>query len=94
MECHVVDLEWNRKTIFEKLDWLKNTLEDVIAKANQNITVHQEQLRAVFNRLAVLEKHAPKPTSAKISAKLQKPASAKKSTSMKRRTVHRPTKRR
>jgi hypothetical protein len=51
-------------------------------------------LRAVFNRLAVLEKQAPKPTSAKKSAKLQKPASAKKSTLMKRRTAHSPTKRR
>jgi hypothetical protein len=85
----MVDLEWNRKTIFEKLDWLKDTLEDVIAKANHNMSVHQEQLRTIFDRLAVMEKQGPKPTPAKKSAKS---ASAKKSTSMKRRTARRPTK--
>jgi hypothetical protein len=87
----VVDLEWNRKTIFEKLDWLKDTLEDVIVKANQNMSVHQEQLRAIFDRLTVMEKQTPKPAPAKKSAKS---ASAKTSTSMKRRTARRPTKKR
>jgi hypothetical protein len=38
----VVDLEWNRKTIFEKLDWLKETLEKLIEAANRNMSVHQE----------------------------------------------------
>jgi hypothetical protein len=85
----MVDLEWNRKTIFEKLDWLKDMLEDVIAKANHNISVHQEQLRAIFDRLKFLEKQAPKATPAKKSAKS---ALSKKSTSMKRRTARRPTK--
>jgi hypothetical protein len=85
-----VDLEWNRKTIFEKLDWLKETLEDVIAKANHNMSVHQKQLRAICVRLKVLEKPAPKPpTPAKKSAKS---ALAKKSTSVKRGTARRPTK--
>jgi hypothetical protein len=51
----MVDLEWNRKTIFEKLDWLKDALEDVIAKANHNASVHQEHLRDVIVRLAALE---------------------------------------
>ena len=52
----MVDLEWNRKTIFEKLDWLKDTLEDVISRANQNTAVHQEQLKAITTRLTALEK--------------------------------------
>jgi hypothetical protein len=52
----VVDLEWNRKTIFEKLDWLKDNLEDVINKANQNVSIYQEQLRAITARVAALEK--------------------------------------
>jgi hypothetical protein len=71
----VVDLEWNRKTIFEKLDWLKDTLEDVIAKANHNITVHQEQLKAITTRLAVLEKPVRKSTRTK-TATAKKPLRA------------------
>jgi hypothetical protein len=26
----VIDLEWNRKSIFEKLDWLKQVIEDLV----------------------------------------------------------------
>ena len=43
----MVDLEWNRKTIFEKLDWLRQAIEDLVEKANHNISAQQEQLRAV-----------------------------------------------
>jgi hypothetical protein len=85
----MVDLEWNRKTTFEKPDWLKDTLEDVIAKANHNMSVHQEQLRAISDRLTALEKQAPKPSPVKKSAKS---ASGKKSTSMKGRTAPPPSK--
>lgn len=52
----MIDLEWNRKSIFEKFDWLKETLEDVIAKANHNVSAHQEQMRAIMARLSTLEK--------------------------------------
>jgi hypothetical protein len=54
----VVDLEWNRKSIFEKLDWLKHALDELVTKANHNISVQQEQLRAITARLAALEKPA------------------------------------
>jgi hypothetical protein len=65
----MVDLEWNRKTIFEKLDWLKDTLEDVISKANRNVSVHREQLRALTERLATLEKPARESVPATTSQK-------------------------
>jgi uncharacterized coiled-coil protein SlyX len=58
----VVDLEWNRKSLYEKLDWLKEAIEDLVAKANHNISVQQEQLRAVTARLSALEKRATKST--------------------------------
>jgi hypothetical protein len=48
--------EWNRKTIFEKLDWLKDTLEDVIANGNHNVSVHQKQMRDIITRPSDLEK--------------------------------------
>jgi len=68
----VVDLEWNRKTIFEKLDWLKETLEDVIAKANQNIAFQKEQLQTIVDRLSALEKSERKSIPA-TTAKRKKP---------------------
>ena len=87
----MVDLEWNRKTISEKLDWLKELLEDVIAKANHNISIHQEQLHAVIERLAALEKPVGKPAS------VRKSAPPKKSTPVKavktKRAVHVPARR-
>ena len=67
----MVDLEWNRKTIFEKLDWLKETLEDVITKANHNVDVQQKQILAITARLSALEKPAQKATK---TAKLKKAA--------------------
>jgi hypothetical protein len=67
----MVDLEWNRKTVFEKLDWLKDTLEDVISKANRNASVHREQLRALTERLATLEKPERKSVSATTAQKKQ-----------------------
>jgi hypothetical protein len=71
----MVDLEWNRKTIFEKLDWLKDMLEDVISKANRNVSVHREQLRALTERLATLEKPARKSVPA-TTAQKKKPQRA------------------
>ena len=68
----MVDLDWSRKSIFEKLDWLKETLEDVIAKANQNVAVQKEQLRAVIDRLSKLEKPVRKSAPA-TTAKTKKP---------------------
>jgi hypothetical protein len=58
----VIDLEWNRKSIFEKLDWLKQVIEDLVEKANHNISAQQEQLRAVAARLSALEKPSRKST--------------------------------
>jgi hypothetical protein len=58
----VIDLEWNRKSIFEKLDWLRQAIEDLVEKANHNISAQQEQLRAIAARLSALEKPSRKPT--------------------------------
>jgi hypothetical protein len=74
----VVDLEWNRKTIFEKLDWLKDALEDIIAKANHNIDVQQKQILAITARLTALEKPARKAAPARKSASVRKSKAAKK----------------
>ena len=71
----MVDLEWNRKTIFEKLDWLKQTLEKLIETANRNMSVHQEQLSTMTARLAALEKPVRKSDPAK-TAKRKKPQRA------------------
>jgi hypothetical protein len=71
----VVDLAWNRKTIFEKLDWLKETLEKLIETANRNMSVYQEQLSTMAARLAVLEKPVRKSDQAP-TAKRKKPQRA------------------
>jgi hypothetical protein len=71
----VVDLEWNRKTIFEKLDWLKETLEKLIETANRNMSVHQEQLSTATARLAALETPVRKSNPA-TTAKRKKPQRA------------------
>lgn len=52
----VVDLDWNWKSIFEKLDWLKEAIEDLVTKANHNIDVQQKQILAITARLSALEK--------------------------------------
>jgi hypothetical protein len=51
-----IDLECNRKFIFEKLGWLNESLEDLLERANHNIAVQQEQLRATTARFSTLEK--------------------------------------
>ena len=71
----MVDLEWNRKTIFEKLDWLKETLEKLIETANRNMSVHQEQLSTITARLAALKKPVRKSNPA-TTAKRKKPLRA------------------
>ena len=71
----MVDLEWNRKTIFEKLDWLKDTLKKLIETANRNMSVHQQQLSAMTARLAALEKPVRKSNPAR-TAKWKKPPRA------------------
>jgi hypothetical protein len=58
----VIDLEWNRKSIFEKLDWLKQVIEELVEKAKHNISAQQEQLRTIAARLSALEKSSPKTT--------------------------------
>jgi uncharacterized coiled-coil protein SlyX len=77
-------LNGNRKTIFEKLDWLKDTLEDLITKANRNIGVQQEQLRAIVGRLTALEKRVRK-SAPVTAAERKKPARA-----LTRRTTRQP----
>ena len=58
----MVDLDWSRKSIFEKLDWLKEAIEDLISKGNHNIDVQQKQILAITARLTALEKPARKST--------------------------------
>jgi hypothetical protein len=69
----VVDLEWNRKTIFEKLDWLKDALEKLIETANRNMSVHQEQLSTIISRLTALERPVKKSVLAKKTVPAKKP---------------------
>jgi uncharacterized coiled-coil protein SlyX len=64
----VVDLEWHRKSLAEKLDWLKEALDDLVSRANHNLSVQQEQLRAITARLSALEKPIRKPTPARTRA--------------------------
>ena len=58
----MVDLEWNRKSIFEKLDWLKEVIDDLVSKANHNTDVQQKQILAITGRLSALEKPVRKST--------------------------------
>ena len=58
----MIDLEWNRKSIFEKLDWLKQVIEELVEKVNHNISAQQEQLRTIAARLSALEKPSEKAT--------------------------------
>jgi hypothetical protein len=65
----VVDLDWNRKSIFEKLDWLKEAIEDLISKGNHNIDAQQKQILDITARLSALEKPVRKsPRVAKTQA--------------------------
>ena len=57
----MIDLEWNRKSLAEKLDWLKQSIDDLVSKANHNISVQQERLRDLTVRLSALEKAMTKP---------------------------------
>lgn len=89
----VVDLEWNRKSIFEKLDWLKHALDELVAKANHNISVQQEQLRAIAARLAALEK--PGQSTAAVTRRPRKPrhmSSRQRQTEIKKETLKMPRK--
>ena len=83
----MVDLDWNRKSIFEKLDWLKEAVEDVISRANHNIDVQQKQILAITARLTALEKPVRKSTPRKSPA--AKAQAAKKSGHASLRTTKR-----